>query len=265
MSQKISIGRLQEMKVAGEKICSLTAYDASFAYILDEAGVEIVLVGDSLGMVLQGESDTLSVSMDAMVYHTKIVSPMCQSALLVADMPHRSYESIEQALENALRLQDEAGADVVKLEGGEEITNIVEHLRKNNVEVCGHVGLQPQSVEKYGGYKVQGRDEKRATEILNGALALQEAGAMMVVLECIPTELAAKITSAINIPTIGIGAGVDCDGQVLVLYDLLGISRQSPHMAKNFLAENGNIRDAIAAYVAAVKSGSFPAAEHSFV
>ena len=153
---------------------------------------------------------------------------------------------------------------MVKLEGGEEITNIVEHLFKNNVEVCGHVGLQPQSVEKYGGYKVQGRDEKGATEILNGALALQDAGAMMVVLECIPTELAAKITSAISIPTIGIGAGVDCDGQVLVLYDLLGISRQSPHMAKNFLAENGNIRDAIAAYVAAVKSASFPAAEHSF-
>ncbi len=265
MSKKISIDDLQTLKAAGDKICSLTAYDASFASILDEAGVEVVLVGDSLGMVLQGEGTTLDVSMDDMVYHTKIVGPRCQHALLVADMPYRSYESKEQALENALRLRDEAGADAVKLEGGKEIVEIVSHLVRNGIQVCGHVGLQPQSVAEYGGYKVQGRDEQGAEQIHNGALALRQAGAMMIVLECIPTKLAAKITASINIPTIGIGAGVDCDGQVLVLYDLLGISGRTPHMAKNFLAEHGNISDAVRAYVMAVKSGSFPAGENSFI
>lgn len=264
MSDKITPEKLLGMKSRGEKISSLTAYDASFAQILDEAGVEIVLVGDSLGMVLQGESTTLKVSMDDMVYHTTLVSRSCQRSMLVADMPHLSYETPEQALANALRFIDEAGAEVVKLEGGEDVIHIVQHLTGNNIQVCGHIGLQPQSVEKYGGFKVQGREEKDAEQILKDARALEESGAMMIVLECIPAVLAAKITAKIGIPTIGIGAGVDCDGQVLVIYDLLGISGRSPRMTKNFLADSGNIRDAVSNYVEAVKSASFPTDKHSY-
>jgi 3-methyl-2-oxobutanoate hydroxymethyltransferase len=261
---KITFEHLQAMKAKAEKICSLTAYDASFAAILEDAGIEVVLVGDSLGMVLQGEDSTLKVSMDEMVYHTKIVSTACLSSLVVTDLPYRSYENKEQALQNSLRLVNDAGADVVKLEGGEEVAEIVEYLCKNNIEVCGHAGLQPQSVEKYGGYKVQGRDEKSAKDILSGALALEKAGAKLIVLECIPMTLAEKVTAALDIPTIGIGAGVNCDGQVLVLYDLLGISSRAPKLAKNFLAESGNIRDAVLAYIDRVKTGNFPASEHSF-
>jgi 3-methyl-2-oxobutanoate hydroxymethyltransferase len=264
MSKKITVVDLLNMKAEGEKIGSLTAYDASFATILDEAGIEVVLVGDSLGMVLQGEDSTLKVSMDEMVYHTRIVSPKCQQAFVITDLPYRSYETTDMALENARRLMNEGGAQAVKLEGGVEVAEIVDALTNNMIPVCGHVGLQPQSVEIYGGYKVQGRDESSAEQILKGAQALQEAGAMMIVLECIPAELAAKITKSVDIPTVGIGAGVDCDGQVLVLYDLLGISGRSSHMTKNFLAENGNIRDAVTAYVDAVKSGNFPTAVHSF-
>ncbi|MBT7950612.1 MAG: 3-methyl-2-oxobutanoate hydroxymethyltransferase [Gammaproteobacteria bacterium] len=264
MSNKITAENLLGMKSRGEKITSLTAYDASFAHILDEAGIEVVLVGDSLGMVLQGESTTLKVSMDDMVYHTTLVSKSCQRAMLVADMPHLSYTSPEQALINASRLLDEAGAEVVKLEGGEDIAHIVDHLTSNSVPVCGHVGLQPQSVEKYGGFKIQGREQEEADQILKDAQALEESGAMMIVLECIPATLATTITAEINIPTIGIGAGVDCDGQVLVVYDLLGISGRSPRMTKNFLADSGNIRDAVADYVDAVKSGGFPTDEHSY-
>jgi len=264
MSEKITTAKLREMKQQGEKICSLTCYDAGFARILDDAGVEVVLVGDSLGMVLHGSKDTLGVSLDDMVYHTRIVSPPCRRALVVADMPGGSYDNDRQALASGRRLVDEGAAEVVKLEGGEEIVSRVETLVKNGIAVCGHVGLQPQSVQEYGGYKVQGRDRHSAKRIEDGALALQEAGAAMVVLECIPAGLAAGISSALSIPTIGIGAGVDCDGQVLVLYDLLGISQRSPRMAKNFLAESGNIRDAVGAYISAVKAGSFPAAENSF-
>ncbi|NKB35892.1 MAG: 3-methyl-2-oxobutanoate hydroxymethyltransferase [Gammaproteobacteria bacterium] len=263
MIEKITFQELFAMKKKAEKIVSLTAYDASFAALLDAAGVEVVLVGDSLGMVLQGEANTLDVSMDDMVYHTRLVSKTCKRAMLVSDLPFQSYETKELALHNAERLV-QAGAKVVKLEGGVEMQEVVEHLCANNIEVCGHVGLQPQSVELYGGYKVQGRDENSARRIMNGALALQSAGAKMVVLECIPADLAEQVTAALNIPTIGIGAGVACDGQVLVLYDLLGVSIKSPHMAKNFLAESGNISDAIRDYVSAVKSGDFPAIEHSF-
>jgi 3-methyl-2-oxobutanoate hydroxymethyltransferase len=261
---KITIEFLQTMKAETEKICSLTAYDASFAAILEDAGIEVVLVGDSLGMVLHGKDSTLKVSMDDMVYHTKIVSSACLTSLVVADLPYRSYENREQALQNSLRLVNEAGADMVKLEGEEEVAEIVEYLCENNIEVCGHVGLQPQSVEKYGGYKVQGRDEKSAKDIFSGALALEKAGAKLIVLECIPMGVAGKVTAALNIPTIGIGAGFDCDGQVLVLYDVIGISGRVPKMAKNFLAESGNIRDAVLAYIDGVKTGGFPASEHSF-
>ena len=264
MTGKMTIAGLHRMKQAGEKIVSLTAYDASFAGILDTAGVEIVLVGDSLGMALQGGEDTLSVSMDDMVYHGRMVSGACKRALVVVDMPYRSYETPAAACENARRLVDEGGAEVVKLEGGEEQAQTVAALVDRGIPVCGHVGLQPQSVREYGGYKVQGRSEEQAQRILAGALALQGAGAGMVVLECIPARLAERITLELAIPTIGIGAGVNCDGQVLVLYDVLGISPRSPHMAKNFLEGAENIPAAVREYVRAVRSGEFPGPEHSF-
>ena len=264
MSEKISIARLQEMKQAGEKITVLTAYDAAFAGIVDTAGVEIALVGDSLGMVLQGGEDTLGVTMEDMIYHSGMVSRACRRALVVADMPYQSYETTATACENARRLVQEGGADVVKLEGGEEQAQTVACLVEQGMPVCGHVGLQPQSVREYGGYKVQGREKQQAQRIMAGALALQAAGAGMVVLECIPASLAERISRELTIPTIGIGAGVHCDGQVLVIYDMLGLSPRSPHMAKNFLEGTGNIPAAVREYLRAVKAGEFPGPEHSF-
>ena len=264
MSGKISISRLHGMKQAGEKITSLTAYDASFAGILDAAGVEIVLVGDSLGMTLQGGEDTLGVSMEDMIYHGRMVSRACRRALVVVDMPYRSYETGPAALDNAHRLVEEGGAGVVKLEGGEEQAQTVAALVDRGIPVCGHVGLQPQSVREYGGYKVQGREKQQAERIMAGACALEAAGACMVVLECIPAALAERITGELAIPTIGIGAGVNCDGQVLVLYDLIGVSARSPHLAKNFLEGAGSVPAAVREYVRAVKSGEFPGPEHTF-
>jgi 3-methyl-2-oxobutanoate hydroxymethyltransferase len=253
------------MKATGEKIVSLTAYDASFAIVLDEAGVEVILVGDSLGMVLHGEDSTLNVTMEDMIYHTRQVVKGSKRAMVIGDMPHKSYLNPEQALTNARRLIEEAGADVIKLERGDSsICEMIRHIVSHDIPVCAHLGLTPQSIEELGGYKVQGRDPATAKKIKQDALAVQEAGATILVLECVPSALAADITAELRIPVIGIGAGADCDGQVLVIYDLLGISRKSPHMAKNFLAENGNIRDAIAAYIEAVKFSSFPDAEHSF-
>ena len=264
MTEKITIARLHGMKQAGEKIVSLTAYDASFARVLDAAGVEVALVGDSLGMVLQGEEDTLGVSMDDMLYHGRMVSGASRRALVVVDMPYRSYETPAAACENARILVEQGKAEVVKLEGGEEQAQTVAALVERGIPVCGHVGLQPQSIREYGGYKVQGREKQQAERILAGACALQAAGACMVVLECIPASLAERITGELAIPTIGIGAGVNCDGQVLVLYDLLGISPHSPHMAKNFLQGAQSIPAAVREYVRAVKSGEFPGPEHSF-
>ena len=264
MTEKITIARLHEMKKTGEKIVSLTAYDASFARILDTAGIDITLVGDSLGMVLHGEDDTLAVSMEDMTYHSRIVSRACQRSLVVVDMPHRSYETGHQACTNALRLVEAGGADVVKLEGGVEQAETVASLTGRGIPVCGHVGLQPQSIKEYGGYKVQGRSKEQAERILAGARALQAAGACMVVLECIPAALAQRVSNEITVPTIGIGAGVNCDGQVLVVYDVLGLSARSPHMAKNFLAETGSIQEAVQEYIRAVKTREFPGPEHSF-
>ena len=264
MTEKITITHLHGLKKAGEKIVSLTAYDASFAGILDAAGIEIVLVGDSLGMVLHGEGDTLAVSMEDMVYHARIVSRACQRALVVVDMPYRSYETWTQAYDNARKLMETGGAEVVKLEGGVEQAATVEQLASRGIPVCGHVGLQPQSVKKYGGYKVQGRERQQAEHIMAGARALQAAGACMLVLECIPAALGERISRELIIPTIGIGAGVNCDGQVLVVYDVLGLSGRAPRMAKNFLDETGSIQAAVKEYIRAVKTGEFPGAEHSF-
>lgn len=261
----ITITTLNQMKQRGEKIAVLTSYDASFTRQLEEAGVDVLLVGDSLGMVIQGQESTLPVRVEDMVYHTRNVARGRKRALMVADMPFMSYSSATQALDTAGRLMKEGGAHMVKLEGGATQLETVRHLVAHAVPVCAHLGLLPQSVHRLGGYRVQGRDDESARILQEDALALQDAGAQMLVLECVPAELAAKIAQALHIPVIGIGAGVDCDGQVLVLYDMLGITTEDlPRFAKDFLAEAGTVVAALKAYVRAVKDGSFPGAEHSF-
>lgn len=263
---------LRELKQRDEKITVLTAYDASFTKHLELAGVEVILVGDSLGMVLQGHDSTVPVTVDDMVYHTKMVSRVRERALLIADLPYHSYLDKEQALENSSRLIKEAGADMVKLEGGGEIVSIAENLIKNNIPVCGHLGLLPQSVKELGGYKVQGREQTAADKMLHDAQSLVDAGVEIIVLECIPQSLAKRITAEIDVITIGIGAGVECSGQVLVLYDLLGITPgKRPKFSKDFLSElpsnleaGKSITAAIEAYVKDVKSLKFPTEAHSF-
>ncbi len=258
------LARIREMKKAANKIACLTAYDASFARLLEQAGIDVVLVGDSLGMVLQGGTDTLQVSMEDMVYHSIMVRRGLKHTLLIADMPYNSYTDPVQALANARLLVEQAGADMVKLEGGSEILEQIRTLCGAGIAVCGHLGLQPQSVHKYGGYKVQGRSSGDADRILADALALERAGVTMLVLECIPRQLAVRITRALSIPTIGIGAGPDCDGQILVIYDVIGISGYIPKMANDFLGQGGNILNAVTQYVAAVRTGQFPTAAQSF-
>ncbi len=262
---KITISTLHEMKKRGEKIAVLTSYDASFTAVLESAGVEVLLVGDSLGMVIQGQKSTLPVTVEDMVYHTRVVARACKTSLLIADMPFMSYDTAVRAMETGKSLMQAGGAHMVKLEGGAAQADTVARLVANGIPVCAHLGLLPQSVHKMGGYKVQGRDADSARRIQEDALALQNAGASMLVLECIPASLAADVTGALEIPVIGIGAGAGCDGQVLVLYDMLGITpRKKPRFVKNFLSETGSIKAAVAAYVAAVKAGSFPASEHSY-
>ena len=262
---KISIERLAEMKAVGEKIVSLTAYDASFATILDEAGVEVILVGDSLGMVLHGNDSTLNVTMEDMIYHTKLVVSASKQAMVICDMPFKSYLNPEQALTNAKRLIEEAGADVIKLERGESsICEIIRHIVFHGIPVCAHLGLTPQSIKDLSGYKVQGKDPAAAKQMRLDALAVQEAGADILVLECIPSALAASITAELQIPVIGIGAGADCDGQVLVLYDILGISGRQPKSSKNFLEAGSSIQNAVKLYITVVKSGEFPTVKHQF-
>lgn len=259
---------LQALKQRDEKITVLTAYDASFTKHIEQAGVEVILVGDSLGMVLQGHDSTVPVTVDDMVYHTKMVARVRQRALLIADLPYHSYLNKEQALENSKRLMQEAGADSVKLEGGGEFVAIAENLINNNIPVCGHLGLLPQSVKESGGYKVQGREGSAADKIIQDAHALAAVGVEMIVLECIPQQLAKRLTKEVDVITIGIGAGIDCSAQVLVLYDLLGITYgKRPKFSKDFLTEQGegkSITSAISAYVKAVKNLEFPTNLHSF-
>ncbi|MBI4005619.1 MAG: 3-methyl-2-oxobutanoate hydroxymethyltransferase [Gammaproteobacteria bacterium] len=261
---KVTINTLKEMKKSGEKIASLTAYDANFARILDEAHIDVILVGDSLGMVLQGEETTLKVSMSDMIYHTRMVKRGCKRAMIVGDMPFMSYTTPAQALGNAARFLSDGGAEVVKLEGGSVIADTVCYLDKHGIPVCAHLGLTPQSIHKFGGYHVQGRESKTANQIMNDAKLLEEAGAVMLVLECVPHQLAADITEILKIPVIGIGAGSKCDGQVLVLYDILGITERQPGFSKNFLESATSIKIAVENYVSAVKSAQFPTAEHQF-
>lgn len=261
----VTTATLMKMKQQHEKIAVLTSYDASFTRLIEDAGVEVVLVGDSLGMVVQGQESTLPVAVDEMVYHTQCVARGRQNALLIADMPFMSYSSAEQAMGTAGRLMKEGGAHMVKLEGGATQLETVRQLTANGIPVCAHLGLLPQSVHKLGGYRVQGRDDESARIMKEDALALEAAGAQMLVLECVPTELAREISGALEIPVIGIGAGPGCDGQVLVIYDMLGITpRENPRFVKNFLQGASSIVAAISNYVRAVKDGSFPAEEHSF-
>ncbi|KAB2922244.1 MAG: 3-methyl-2-oxobutanoate hydroxymethyltransferase [Candidatus Contendobacter sp.] len=259
----ITITTLAKMKRDREKFAVLTAYDASFAALLEAAGVEVLLVGDSLGMVVQGQRTTVPVTMEDMIYHTRLVARGRQTALLMADMPFASYATVEQGVYNAARLMGEGGAQMVKLEGGGWLAETVRQMSRNGIPVCVHLGLLPQSVHKLGGYKVQGREEAAARQILDEALALQDAGADVALVECIPAELAARLTEALEIPLIGIGAGPNCDAQVLVLYDMLGITPgRRPKFSKNFLTGRDSLQAAVAAYVAAVKSGEFPGPEH---
>jgi len=264
----LTAAELRAMKARGEKIVMLTSYDASMTVHCEQAEVDVLLVGDSLGMVVQGHDSTLTVTMEDMIYHTRHVARARQHTLLATDMPYHTYGDKHAALANAQRLLNEAGTDMVKLEGGGAIIDIIAHLTDNGVRVCGHLGLLPQSVNELGGYKVQGREQAAADKMVQDAIELQQAGVEMIVLECIPASLGKRISEAIDIPTIGIGAGNDCDGQVLVIYDLLGITPGTqPRFAKDFLAglpPDKGITAAIAAYVDAVKSGTFPDEEHSF-
>jgi 3-methyl-2-oxobutanoate hydroxymethyltransferase len=261
----ITLLTLQRMADAGEKIAVLTCYDASFATLLDEAGVEVLLVGDSLGMVIQGESSTLPVTLADMVYHTRCVARGTKRAFIVADLPFASYQrSPEQAYASAARLM-RAGAHMVKLEGGAVMADTVAFLVSRGIPVCGHLGLTPQSVHQLGGYRVQGRAAEDAARLLADAQALDAAGAGLLVLEAMPAQLARDITAAVAMPTIGIGAGADCDGQVLVLYDMLGLyPGHTPKFARNFMAGAASVREAVETYVRDVKFGAFPAPEHGF-
>lgn len=264
-SQRITVRKLLQMKSEAEKIVCLTAYDVSFAKLLDDAGVDVVLVGDSLGMVMQGLENTLPVTTDDMVYHSRCVANGLKRALLMVDMPFMSHITPEIALQNAGRLMKESGAQIVKLEGGSEQREVVSALTSNGIPVCAHLGLQPQRVHKLGGYRVQGRETDAAEHMLEEASILQQAGADALLLECVPAELAKKITGAVSIPVIGIGAGVDVDGQVLVLQDVLGITPgRAPKFSHNFMAGAESIQAAISHYVDAVKSKQFPRQEHIF-
>lgn len=264
----ITTQTLRELKQRGEKITVVTAYDASFTQHIEQAGVEVLLVGDSLGMVIQGHDSTIPVTVDDMVYHTSLVARARKKALLIADLPYHSYLTKEHALENSLRLISEAGADMVKFEGGGKFVTIAEHLIQNGIPVCGHLGLLPQSVKELGGYKVQGREQDAADKMIEDARALANVGVEMIVLECIPQQLAKRLQDEVDVITIGIGAGKDCSGQVLVLYDLLGITPgKRPKFSKDFLAGlegEKSITDAIKTYVGAVKNLEFPAEEHCF-
>ena len=259
----ITLSTLAQYKTNGEKFAVITAYDASFAKIAGDAGIEVILVGDSLGNVIQGHDSTVPVTIHDMAYHTANVKRANPRSLIISDMPFMAYHSLEQAMTNAAVLM-QAGAHVVKLEGGSWLTNTFTCLAQRGVPTCAHLGLTPQSVNKLGGYKVQGRAPDQAHQILEDAKALEAAGADLLVLECVPANLAAEITEALSIPVIGIGAGADTDAQVLVIYDLLGISSKAPKFSKNYLIDTGDVQAALTQYSNEVKSGQFPGPEHSF-
>ncbi len=263
MSKRVTISTLNKMKSTGEKFVMITAYDATFARLVSEAGAETILVGDSLGMVLQGHDTTVPVSIDDMAYHTACVSRARPHSLIVADMPFMSYDTPENALRSGMALM-QAGAQMVKLEGGVWLSDTIEMLVERGVPVCAHLGLTPQSVNVFGGYRVQGRTPKEAKSILADAVEIQDAGASLLVLECIPAPLAADITRKLDIPVIGIGAGGGTDAQVLVLHDLLGLSEHPAKFVENFMENSGSVQESLCAFVDAVKSGRYPRDEHTY-
>jgi 3-methyl-2-oxobutanoate hydroxymethyltransferase len=261
----VNVSTLVQMKEEGEPIACLTAYDASFALLVDDAGADVVLVGDSLGMVIQGHDTTVPVTVDDIIYHTRVVARGLRRSFLVADMPFMSYSSKTQALENSVRLMQEGGAMMVKLEGGAGQIGIVEHLAEHDIPVCAHIGLKPQSVHKIGGFKVQGRDAGKAKQMVADARALEHAGADIILLECVPNELGKAVREAAGVPVIGIGAGPDVDGQILVLYDVLGITQgRVPKFVENFMAVTDSPFEACKEFVRAVKSRDYPAPKHCF-
>ncbi|MEM7293523.1 MAG: 3-methyl-2-oxobutanoate hydroxymethyltransferase [Pseudomonadota bacterium] len=264
-SATVTLATLRASKEEGRKIPCLTAYDAAFGAVLDNAGVDIVLVGDSLGMVVQGRSSTIPVTMDEMVYHSHMVSRGLERAMLMVDMPFMSYHSPDVALHNAMRLMKEGSAHILKLEWGELQLSMVARFTECGIPVCAHLGLTPQSVHKLGGYRVQGRDKSTAKKMLDDAKALELAGADILLLECVPAELAKQITESVNVPVIGIGAGSDVDGQILVLYDILGIAPgKRTRFSRDYMDENATIHSAVKQYVDDVIDGRFPTAEHAF-
>jgi 3-methyl-2-oxobutanoate hydroxymethyltransferase len=264
-SPPVNIGTLRDMREAREPIACLTAYDASFAQLVDLAGTDVVLVGDSLGMVIQGLDTTVPVTVADMVYHCRCVARGLRHAFLMVDMPFMSYTTAEQALDNAVRLMQEGGAMMVKLEIGRGQVGIVEYLASQDIPVCAHLGLKPQSVHKLGGFKVQGREQEAAERMIEDARALESAGADALLLECVPNALGAAIRDAVQVPVIGIGAGPGVDGQILVLYDMLGITQgRMPRFVKNYMTGRDSPLEAMRAYVRAVKDRSYPAEEHCF-
>jgi 3-methyl-2-oxobutanoate hydroxymethyltransferase len=264
-SPPVNVATLRDMKQAGEPIACLTAYDASFAQLVDMALTDVVLVGDSLGMVIQGHDTTVPVTVDHMVYHTRCVARAVRRAFLIADMPFMSYTTPSQALDNAVRLMQDAGAMMVKLESGQGQLAVVEYLAQQDIPVCAHLGLKPQSVHKIGGFKVQGREQEAAQRMIDDARALEGAGADVVLLECVPRHVGEAIRAALEVPVIGIGAGAGVDGQILVIYDILGITQgRTPRFVKNFMQGRDSVLEALKAYVEAVKDRSYPAEEHTF-
>ncbi|WP_176503563.1 3-methyl-2-oxobutanoate hydroxymethyltransferase [Cobetia sp. 5-11-6-3] len=262
--KNVTLSTLRRLKADGETFSCLTAYDATCAHLAGEAGIEVLLVGDSLGMVLQGHTSTLPVTIDDICYHTAAVARGKQGSLVMADLPFMSNASTEILLDHAARLM-RAGAEMVKVEGEAWLAEAVTALVQRGVPVCVHMGLTPQHVHAFGGYKVQGREEARATQMIADARTLEAAGAAIILLECVPAELAARIRDAVEVPVIGIGAGVEVDGQILVMHDMLDLTPgRKPRFVKNFMAEASSVQDAFAAYHRAVKERSFPAAEHTF-
>jgi 3-methyl-2-oxobutanoate hydroxymethyltransferase len=261
----VTLATLQRMKADAEKIACLTCYDASFAMLLDAADVDVVLVGDTLGMVIQGHDTTVPVTVDHMVYHGAAVARGLQRPFLIADMPFMSFPTKEVALENAVRLMQEGGAQMVKLESGGKQTEIVEFLTGHDIAVCAHLGLKPQSVHKTGGFRVQGREREAAARLIDEARQLEAAGADIVLLECVPANLGKTITESLHVPVIGIGAGPDTDGQILVTYDMLDITTgRKPRFVRNFMEGAHDNLEALKRYVQAVKAREYPGPEHSF-
>jgi 3-methyl-2-oxobutanoate hydroxymethyltransferase len=261
----VTVATLGRMKAEGEKIASITCYDASYAALVDEADADVVLVGDSLGMVIQGHDTTVPVTLDDVIYHCRAVARGLSRPFLMADMPFMTYTSPDVALQNAMRLMQEGGAKMVKLEGGASQVAIVEFLAGHDIAVCAHLGLKPQSVHKTGGFRVQGREEAVADQMRRDAKSLQDAGADVVLLECIPAQLGKEITADLHVPVIGIGAGPDTDGQILVLYDVLDITPgRKPRFVQNFMTGHDSPLAGIQAYVQAVRSRAYPTAEHCF-